>query len=166
MKPSTPSTTSIASTAAPTPTSTSATTATARKPQSEWQSEQPAAPPAAPPARSVAASLPASLVAELAAVIARHLPPTPARAPGVTLSPREADQIAEALGLGTAPTAAAILTGIDRLASLRIGDIRIPFTPGQLAELQHRAMKRGRTVEAEIRAVVARLEDELFYQGG
>ena len=48
---------------------------------------------------------------------------------------------------------------------MRIGDIRIPFTPGQLAELQHRASKRGRTVEAEMRAVVARIEDELFYKG-
>lgn len=55
---------------------------------------------------------------------------------------------------------------IDRLASIRIGDIRIPFTPGQLAELQHRASKRGRTVEQEMRAVVARIEEELFYKGG
>jgi hypothetical protein len=49
---------------------------------------------------------------------------------------------------------------------MRIGDIRIPFTPGQLAELAHRAGKRGRTVEAEMRAVVARVEEEVFYKGG
>ena len=36
----------------------------------------------------------------------------------------------------------------------------------ELAELQHRAMKRGRTVEMEMRAVVTRIEEELFYKGG
>ena len=95
----------------------------------------------------------------------RQLAP-PAPAPGLHLTPRETDQIAEALGLGARPTAASMLAAIDRLASVRIGDIRIPFTPGQLAELQHRAAKRGRTVDAEMRAVVARVEDELFYKGG
>jgi hypothetical protein len=86
--------------------------------------------------------------------------------PGLTLTPVEVDQIATALGLGARPTAVSILAAIHRLASVRIGDIRIPFTPGQLAELQHRAGKRGRTVEAEMRAVVARVEEELFYKGG
>lgn len=86
--------------------------------------------------------------------------------PGLHLSAAETDRIAEALGLGARPTAASILAGIDRLASVRIGDIRLPFTPGQLAELQHRAQKRGRTVEAEMRAVVARIEEEIFYKGG
>jgi hypothetical protein len=90
----------------------------------------------------------------------------PPPAEGLTLTPAELDQIAAALGLGARPTAASILTAIDRLASVRIGDIRIPFTPGQLAELQYRAGKRGRSVEAEMQAVVARVEHELFYQGG
>jgi hypothetical protein len=91
---------------------------------------------------------------------------TPWPTPGLTLTPVECDQIATALGLGSRPTAASILTAVERLAALHIGDIRIPFTPGQLAELQHRAGKRGRTVEAEMRAVVARVEEELFYKGG
>jgi hypothetical protein len=103
------------------------------------------------------------LAADLAAVVARHQPPPP---PGLHLTPVEVDQIAQALGLGARPTGPSILAAIDRLAAIRIGDIRLPFTPGQLDELRHRAMKRGRTVEAEMRAVVARIEDELFYQGG
>ena len=102
-------------------------------------------------------------LADLADALGRM--PSAAAAPGLHLSVVECDQIAAALGLGVKPTAASILTAIDRLASVRIGDIRIPFTPGQLAELQHRAGKRGRTVEAEMRAVVARIEDELFYKG-
>jgi hypothetical protein len=78
----------------------------------------------------------------------------------------ECDRIATALGLGSRPTATSILTAIDRLASLRIGEIQLPFTPGQLSELQYRALKRGRTVEAEMQAVVARVKDELFHKGG
>lgn len=78
----------------------------------------------------------------------------------------ECDQLAAVLGLGTRPTAASILRAIDHLASLRIGEVRIPLTPGQMAELAHRASKRGRTVEAEMRAVVARVETELFHHGG
>lgn len=86
--------------------------------------------------------------------------------PGLHLSPVEVDELAARLGIASKVTGATLLTAVDRLASLRIGDIRLPFTPGQLAELQHRAAKRGRTVEAEMRAVVARIENELFYQGG
>jgi hypothetical protein len=70
------------------------------------------------------------------------------------------------LGLGATQTATTLVKAVDRLGAIRVGDIRIPFTPGQLTELQHRAQKRGRTVEAEMRAVVARIEDELFYKGG
>jgi hypothetical protein len=99
---------------------------------------------------------------ELVAIVA-HAADT---APGLHLSTLDTDAIAVALGLGGIPTGASILAAIDRLASVRIGDIRIPFTPGQLTELQHRASKRGRTVEQEMRAVVARIEQELFYQGG
>jgi hypothetical protein len=85
---------------------------------------------------------------------------------GLHLAPTEVAALEELLGVSMPLTPSSLRTAIERLASVRIGDIRIPFTPGQLAELQHRAAKRGRTVEAEIRAVVARIEDELFYQGG
>jgi hypothetical protein len=87
--------------------------------------------------------------------------------PGVlTLSRADCHAIEETLGLGATESVPTLLSAIARLASVRIGDIRIPFTPGQLLELQHRAKKRGRTVEAEMKAVVARIEDELFYKGG
>jgi hypothetical protein len=103
----------------------------------------------------------AMLVEEARAAIA-----APAPTAGLALTPAETDQIAVALGLGARPTAGSILAAIDRLAAVRIGDIRVPFTPGQLSELQQRAAKRGRTVEAELQAVVARIQDELFYKGG
>jgi hypothetical protein len=86
--------------------------------------------------------------------------------PGLHLSPIECDRLDALVGLGATRSAESLLTGVERLASLRFGDIRIPFTTGQLAELLHRAQKRGRTVQAEMQAVVARIEDELFYKKG
>jgi hypothetical protein len=88
-------------------------------------------------------------------------------APGaLTLTRYECNQIEETTGLGTTSSGPELLRAVQRLASIQIGDIRIPFTPGQLAELQHRAHKRGRSVAEEMKAVVARIEDELFYKGG
>lgn len=84
----------------------------------------------------------------------------------LTLSPADCSVVEETLGLGATQSVAKLLVAIERLASVRFGDIRIPFTPGQLSELQHRAHKRGRTVEQELKAVVARIQDELFYKGG
>lgn len=97
---------------------------------------------------------------------ARRLLAAPARAPGLQLSRTEVSTLEAVLGVSVPLTPSSLLTAVERLASMKIGDIRIPFTPGQLAELQHRAQKRGRTIEAEMRAVVARIEQELFYQGG
>jgi hypothetical protein len=90
----------------------------------------------------------------------------PVRQGGLELPQAACDQLEGTLGLGATRAVPVLLAAVERLASVRIGDIRIPFTPGQLAELSHRAQKRGRTVEAELRAVVARIEDDLFYKGG
>lgn len=85
---------------------------------------------------------------------------------GLQLTPQECDRLCELLGLAATATGSSLLAAVTRLGAIGIGDIRIPFTPGQLSELQHRARKRGRTVEAEMKAVVARIEEELFYKGG
>jgi hypothetical protein len=84
---------------------------------------------------------------------------------GLLLNSIECNALEEILGLGATRDAIALLSAVTRLGSIKIGDIRIPFTPGQLSELQHRAAKRGHSVEQEMRAVVARIEDELFYRG-
>lgn len=86
--------------------------------------------------------------------------------PGLQLSAADSRQLDDLLGLGATRTGPDLVKAVERLASLRFGDIRVPFTPGQLAEIQHRAVKRGRTVDAEMKAVVDRLQDELFYKGG
>lgn len=89
-----------------------------------------------------------------------------APAPGLQLSVAECNTLEELTGLGTTRNAAFLIQAVARLASIRVGDIRIPFTPGQLAELAHRAEKRGHTIEAEMKAAVARIEDEIFYNKG
>ena len=85
---------------------------------------------------------------------------------GLQLSVADCARIEETAGLGSTQSSADLVKAIERLFTIKIGDIRIPFTPGQLAELSHRASKRGRTVEAEMKAVVDRIQDELFYKGG
>ena len=90
----------------------------------------------------------------------------PATQPGLHLTPRQVSELETLLGASAPFTPETLYAAVERLASIRIGEIRIPFTPGQLRELQHRAAKRGRTVDAEMKAVVDRIQNELFYQGG
>lgn len=68
-------------------------------------------------------------------------------------------------GIGSTMTAPDLADAIERLASIAIGTIHVEFTPGQLEEIAQRATKRGRTVEAELRSVVDRIKDEIFWRG-
>lgn len=68
-------------------------------------------------------------------------------------------------GIGTAHDPYALLDAIERLASISIGTVRVEFTPGQLAEIKHRASKRGHTVEKELQIAVDRVKDEIFHRG-
>jgi hypothetical protein len=109
----------------------------------------------------------ATLVVEISRLVQRFVESAqPIVVGGLQLTAAECNLLEDITGLGSTQSAAALLKAVERLAAIKIGDIRIPFTPGQLHELQHRAQKRGRTVEAEMRAVVARIEDDLFYKGG
>lgn len=74
------------------------------------------------------------------------------------------EAVEQRIGLGSTRTSADLLRALDRLASLRIGEVRIDFTPGQLEELVHRADKRGITLAQEIARVVDRIKEELFYR--
>lgn len=84
---------------------------------------------------------------------------------GLQLSRAECELLEQTVGLGTTRNARDLLQGMRRLASISIGNVNIPFTPGQIEELQHRAKKRGQTVEQAIKAVVDRINDELFWRG-
>jgi hypothetical protein len=81
----------------------------------------------------------------------------------LTLSKADREALEAVTGVGTTQTPAGLVLAVSRLARISIGDVNIPFTPGQLEELQYRATKRGQTVEQAIRAVVDRIRDELFH---
>lgn len=83
---------------------------------------------------------------------------------GMQLSAETCRALDETLGFGAAKDPQSLRAAVDRLAYLSIGEIRIPFTPGQLEEIAHRAGKRGRSVQQELQAVVDRVRDELFYR--
>lgn len=68
-------------------------------------------------------------------------------------------------GIGTTRTAEDLVEGVERLARISIGSIVIDFTPGQLEEIKYRAVKRGHTVEQELRAAIERIKDEIFWRG-
>jgi hypothetical protein len=109
----------------------------------------------------------APLLVDLGNQIAAFLDQAPTLPPGsLVLSAEDCRRLEETVGLATTVSPAVLLAAIERLAAIRVGDIRLPFTPGQLAELQHRASKRGRSIEQEIRAVVDRIRDEIFHRGG
>lgn len=67
-------------------------------------------------------------------------------------------------GIGSTRTPAEFVRAVEFLASIRIGDVKLEFTPGQLSELQHRATKRGQTIAQAIQAVVDRIREEIFWR--
>jgi hypothetical protein len=83
----------------------------------------------------------------------------------LTLSRAERELIEATTGVGTTQTAMALLQAVQRLARISIGDVNIPFTPGQMEELKYRAEKRGQTVAQTLQAVVDRIRDEIFHRG-
>ena len=83
----------------------------------------------------------------------------------LTLQKPDRELIEETAGIGSTQSVPELIGAVRRLAGISIGDVRIPFTPGQLEELTLRARKRGQTVQQAIEAVVARIRDELFHRG-
>ena len=82
---------------------------------------------------------------------------------GITLDRATCVRIEATTGVGTARSSPELEKAITRLASISIGEVKIAFTPGQLDELQHRARKRGFTIEQELQRVIDRIKDEIFY---
>jgi hypothetical protein len=74
-------------------------------------------------------------------------------------------RIERTTGIATTQTPEQLVAAIERLASIKVGEVQIAFTPGQLTELAYRATKRGHSIEAEIQAVVDRVRDEIFWKG-
>lgn len=73
-------------------------------------------------------------------------------------------RLEQTLGLGATTNIDNLIAAVERLAKISIGTIAIDFTPGQLEEITYRAIKRGRTVEQELQAVVDRIREEIFWK--
>lgn len=73
-------------------------------------------------------------------------------------------RLEQTLGVGATTNADNLIAAVERLASLSIGEVKIEFTPGQLAEIKYRATKRGQTVEQALQAVIDRIKDEIFWR--
>lgn len=67
------------------------------------------------------------------------------------------------LGIGASRNAEELTQAVDRLADIRIGQVRLDFTPGQYAELARKAEKNGITVAEEVERIVHHLAGELFW---
>lgn len=80
------------------------------------------------------------------------------------LSKHDRETLEQVTGLGTTRTAVELQAAVGRLSRIRIGDVTIPFTPGQLEEIAHRAAKRGQTPQQAMQAVVDRIRDEIFWK--
>ena len=83
----------------------------------------------------------------------------------LTLSRADCEALEDHTGVGSTLSAHTLIAAVTRLARLRIGEVDIPFTPGQFEELQHRAAKRGQTLQQAVQAVIDRIKDELFWRG-
>jgi hypothetical protein len=81
----------------------------------------------------------------------------------LVLTAHERELIELTAGIGVCRTGPALIHAVQRLARIGIGDVQIPFTPGQLEEIAYRAKKRGITVDRAILDVVDRIKGELFH---
>lgn len=74
------------------------------------------------------------------------------------------EQMDRLLGLGSTKDPAALLGAVQAWAGITIGDIRLEFSPSQLAEIQHRADKQGKSPEAIVQDIVSQLEQAFFHE--
>ena len=82
----------------------------------------------------------------------------------LTLDTPARERLESTLGIGTTKDAASLTAAVERLARIEIGTVKIDFTPGQLHEIATRAKKRGRTVQQELEATVARIREDIFWR--
>ena len=55
-----------------------------------------------------------------------------------------------------------VLVLMDRLSSVKLGGIHLPWNPAALAELKYHAQKRGKTPELLLREIIRKLSPEIL----
>lgn len=66
------------------------------------------------------------------------------------------------LGTGSTQTPEHLVTAVERMARLKIGDVQVDFTPGQWDEIRHRADKMGLTPSDVLKRLVAKFTQDLW----
>ncbi len=80
----------------------------------------------------------------------------------LTLTPEQITRIAKCVRFGGTATAESLVSAIESLAFVAIGEHRLPFTPGQIAELKLRADKRGMAYDAYVKRIVDLILEQFF----
>lgn len=88
----------------------------------------------------------------------------PLDAAAILLTGEDLQTLVDLLPVGATRTAATLVAGIQRLADVRIGTIKVPFTVGQQDELKERARRSGKSVQQETEAVVRGMHEQFFNQ--
>lgn len=70
------------------------------------------------------------------------------------------------LGGGSLKDSSDLLAKVDKLGSIRIGGIRLEFTPSQLQELKNVANRNRKKVEQVVEETVKRMEAQFFDRVG
>lgn len=83
-------------------------------------------------------------------------------ATGLVLGEEARYRIERSLGVGSSESPEHLVTAIERVARLTVGDVRVDFTPGQWEHLSHRAGKMGITVADLLKRIVDRITGDLW----
>ena len=86
----------------------------------------------------------------------------PTEKEGVLVNGDSRSRIERSLGVGSTETPEMLATAVERMARLKIGDIRVDFTPGQWEHLTHRAEKMGLPVGDMLKRLVDRFTQDLW----
>lgn len=82
--------------------------------------------------------------------------------PELTLTPADLTALAPCLRFGATNSARDLVQAVQSLAVVQIGEVTVPFTPGQIAELKLRADKRHMPYDAYVRLIVQHILDNFF----
>lgn len=80
----------------------------------------------------------------------------------VVIDPKTRGRLETLLSGGSLKDASDLLTKVESLVNVKIGDIRVDFSPAEAAQIQRWAVRNGRTPEFIIRDVVGQIKLHLF----
>ncbi len=78
------------------------------------------------------------------------------------LTPEDQARLEKTLGFGSTVSSQSLTLAVLKVASLKIGDIDVKFTPAQWEQLARRADKRGMTISTYMDRMVEKLTQDLW----